>query len=302
MSPEILRIGLLADTHFWLDAKVNRWTQLQTHSHTVCTRLVEDLERHNLDRAIHLGDVTCGGGGYAMPDADFDRTLTWFLGQMGRLSFPVHILPGNHDTKPGRLYHDTERAFGLQPGLGISIPLPVVNMQLELLNAQGHSQRNMERTPDGDPTVGQVSAAELARLARALRAARERRVIVLTHQLLVPLSQNGGFTQGQRIQNFQTVLDLMARHGNVHAVFQAHAHVYDRQIIPLGHRDCAFVVAPPACQRPVSWLQMTLDAQGMTLEEKRVALEDAIPRDPARITETPEQDGGAADPWRVDFP
>ncbi len=282
MSPSRLHIGILADTHFWLGTPQPASGQLQDYSELICESLLADMAASPLDLAVHLGDVTCGGSHYGMGPADFDRTLDWFLARMRSLPCPVHILPGNHDMKLGETYRPTEARLGRAPGLGTSITFPAHGLQLELINAQGHSAQDIAGAADGAPVAGKVAAAELTRLAQALQAARDMHVIVGIHQLLQPVSDTMATNEGSFVQNRQEVRDILAAQGNVRAVFQGHDHRYAVHSAPLGDRDCTFVVAPALCLWPPAWLLLTVERTGLTLEIRYLDLGDAYSVAPDR--------------------
>ena len=59
-------------------------------------------------------------------------------------------------------------------------------------------------------------------------------------------------------RNAAAVTEIMERYGNVHAVFQAHAHRLDVQVLHVGQRPCHFIVMPAIIEYPLGWLQLTL--------------------------------------------
>lgn len=308
MPDSTLTIGLVTDTHFWLGARECHGAdarQLQPYSEIICDRLMQNLATQSLDLAIHMGDITCGGGSFGMPDDEFDRTLDWFCCRFRALDCPVRMLPGNHDAKLGHTYHRTERLLGLPPGLGTSMSFPEVGLHVELLNAQGHDALDVARARvrGQDPVVGQVSAAELARLEQSLQAAGDLNVILCTHQLLMPMSAWSGHTgDNMFVRNRREVLDILARHGRVCGVFQGHAHVHDVQQIRLGARDCTFAVVPALGIWPVAWMKLSVDTGGMALQLHRLDMADSLVRQSREAVESSLPSGRPAwDPWRIAF-
>lgn len=307
-----LTIGLVTDTHFWPAAPQafgEGGRQLQPHSCLLCDLLVQDMRGQALDMAVHLGDVTCGGGGYGMPDADVARTLLWLRTRLDALDCPVRFLPGNHDAPLGHTCRATEAALGLPPAQGASVSYPERGWHVEMINAQGHGPEEVERAlrdeedPQKDPTCGQVTAVELERLARSLNQAKDLNVIACCHQLLQPLSQ-GRPPRGAKmmVRNRQAVLDLLAAHGKVRAVFQGHAHIPDLQTLPLGDHACAFAVAPALIQWPVAWLRLVLEAGSLTLHWRRLPVDRALVAHSRRVLEAERPASPLASrPWRMAF-
>ncbi len=272
MPSRLLHIGVLSDTHFWLGTPQPPEGQLQRYSPQICAALLQDVARRPLDLLVHLGDVTCGGSHYGMSAADFDQTLDWFLARIGTLSCPVHILPGNHDLKLGETYQPTEARLGLQSQRGTGVTFPAHNLHFELLNAQGHTEQDIAQAAAGAPVAGQVAPAELARLDQALHRARDMHVIVGTHQLLQPLAASAVSSEDSFVRNRQEVQTVLAKHPNVRAVFQGHAHQYDVQTVLLGHRDCTYVVAPALCLWPPAWLHLTIGPSGLAIQVRYLDL------------------------------
>lgn len=285
MQWDSVTVGIVSDTHFWPDRPTGFGRQLQQHTRYIQAVLWEEMQAAQLDMVVHLGDIVCGGGTYGMAAAEFDRALGWFLQELQDLSFPVHLLPGNHDAVLGETYAAVSRALGLEPGLGKSIALPEVGAQLELLHSQGHDADMIHEALPLDPTYGYVQPEELARFEAALSSSGSRNVIVFTHQLLMEMSSvNSPTATPKTTANRRSVLDIMERHGKVRAVFQGHVHVYD--VHPVG--GVAFVVAPPIIVSPYAWLELRLSPSGGVLQPHALPLPDWA-------------DQGADNPWPVDW-
>ncbi len=295
MSSPLLHIGVLSDTHFWLGTPQPAEGQLQLYSEQICEALLRDLTSSSLNLVVHLGDVTCGGSHYGMSPEDFDQTLDWFLARIRTLPCPVHILSGNHDLKLGETYEPTETRLGLQPGRGLGMTFPAHNLHIELLNAQGHTEQDIAQAAEGAPVAGQVSPAELVRLDQALHDAKDMNVIVGTHQLLQPSVDYGADWKDSLVQNRQEVRTILARHGNIRAVFQGHAHKYEVQTVPLGSQACSFVIAPPLCKWPPAWLLLTIGKTGLDIQARYLDLGNVSGTMPGR------QDVTVPDPVHVPF-
>lgn len=293
---DTLTIGLVTDTHYWPGGGDfyggDGSLQLLGQSDTVVETLIAELNRANLDLTVHLGDITCGGGTYPMTEAEFCAVQDVMFDRFQRLQAPIYTLPGNHDCPPGGApWSYFEKKWGLEAGIGRTIDTPFA--RLVLLNAQGHSEEQMAAARPDDPVFGWVSEGELARLDEALASADDRPVILFLHQLLQPWSGNREFVHYYPVNNAETVLDLMARHGNVRAVFQGHAHRLDVQQIPVGGRPCWFVVSPALIQYPVAWFELTLSAKALRVQLRSLPLPELVER--ARVS-------GDGQDWRTGKP
>lgn len=278
MQRDSITVGVMSDTHFWPDSPTGFGRQFQQHTRYIQAVLWEEMQAAQLDMAVHLGDIVCGGGAYGMSAAEFGRALDWFLRELQELPFPVHLLPGNHDAVLGETYAAVSRALGLEPGLGKSIELPAVGAQLELLHSQGHDADMIEAALPSDPTYGYVQPEELARFEDALSACGNRNVLVFTHQLLMDMSGTNSPTASSKATvNRHSVLDIMKRHGKVRTVFQGHVHVYD--VHPLG--GMTFVVAPPVIVSPCAWLELRLSRTGAVLQPRTLPLPGWVDPDPS---------------------
>jgi hypothetical protein len=144
--------------------------------------------------------------------------------------------------------------------------------RLILLNAQGHSIEQIEAAKPSDPVYGWVSDTELGRLEEALATAGSRPVLLFTHQLLHPWSVGKPWEDFYAIRNAAPVLDLMAQYGNVKAVFQAHAHRLDVQVLHVGDQPCHFIVIPAIIEYPLGWLYLELTPHTLQVALQRLPL------------------------------
>lgn len=267
------RIALCSDTHFWPGAPQNygaEQEQLQTWSEKIQGTLLTELELAAPDLILHLGDITCGGGHFNMPDTAFFKTLRTTVEAFRSLPGKFYALPGNHDCPQGGDWRHAEALLGLEPGQGYTLDTP--EARLILLNTQGHSPEQIQATLPHDPTYGWVNEAELARLAGDLQTAGARPALVLTHQLLRPWVGSKPWQELYRVANAAAVLDILAQAGNVRAIFQAHAHRLDVQQAPLGAEACWFVVMPAIIIYPMAWLQLDLSPEAIQVELKPLPL------------------------------
>jgi len=268
-------IGVCADTHFWptniLYCGSHGSLQLQPWSEQLQNTLLAELANARLDYIMHLGDITCGGGVYDMPEDEFYAALQRTHQAYNQLSTPVYALPGNHDCLPGGGdWSYFEQLWSLQPGLGITIDTPLA--RLVLLNTQGHSPKQLEEAKPTDPVYGWVSDAELARLTTALATAGERPVLLFTHQLLCGWGGDQPWQDFYGTRNADAVLELLEQYGNVRAVFQAHAHRFDVQEFTIGQKPCHFIIIPAIIEYPLGWLRLEIDEHWMTVTLQRLPL------------------------------
>ncbi len=274
---ERIRIGLCADTHFWptntLYSGSHGSLQLQPWSEQLQTVLLAELEGAQLDYVIHMGDITCGGGVYNMPEQEFYTALEHTHQTYNRLAARFYALPGNHDCPPGGgNWSYFEQLWGLQAGIGDIIDTPMA--RLVLLNTQGHSAQQIEAAKPTDPVYGWVSDAELKRLEDALATAGKRPVLLFAHQLLQPWSEDKPWEDFYGVRNAAAVLEMMERYGNVRIVFQAHAHRLDVQTIYVGTQRCHFIVMPSIIEYPLGWLRLDLTPGALQLSLQRLPLPD----------------------------
>jgi 3',5'-cyclic AMP phosphodiesterase CpdA len=290
MSPT--RLALCSDTHIWPNAQQRFGTlgaQMQPWSREIQAALLAEIAAAQPDLLFHLGDFTCGGGSFGMAADDFQTTLTELVAACRSLPATFYGVPGNHDCPLGQNWRFAEELLGLGPGLGQTIDTP--EARLILLNAQGHSQAQIDAALPGDPTIGYVGEAELSRLETALAEA-DRPVLLFLHQLLRPWEGDQPWAALYGVQNGDAVLDLLARYPVVKAVFQAHAHRLDVQQAQVGGQGCWFVVLPAVIEYPMAWLDLTLRSDAVQVNLRRLPLTE--------LAETSRQSGETG--WRAGRP
>lgn len=274
---ERIRIGLCADTHFWptntLYCGSHGSLQLQPWSEQLQAVLLAELAKAQLDCIVHLGDVTCGGSVYGMPEAEFYAALEQTHAKYHELELPVYALPGNHDCPPGGgNWSYFEKLWNLEAGMGTTIETPMA--RLVLLNAQGHSPEQIEQAKPSDPVYGWVNPAELQRLEKMLATAAPRPVLIFMHQLLRRWSNERSWQDFYGVRNADAVLKIIEQYGNVRAVIQAHAHRYDVQVFPMGEKHCHFIVMPAIIEYPLAWVQLELYPECVKVQLQRLPLPD----------------------------
>ena len=287
-SPDQVRIGLCTDTHYW-PQKGNHVgsagnIQLLGETAELLNSLVADMNAAELDMALHLGDFTCGGGYFEMLANEFYSAVDTVHSALVQLTAPVWGLPGNHDCPPGGgRWTYAEECWGLQPGLGRTIDTP--HARLVLLNAQGHADAQIDAEKPDDPIYGWVYDAELARFDHALATAGGRPVIVCLHQLLQPWAGDQEWIDFYAVQNAPAVLAIMAKHGNVHAVFQGHAHRFDVQRVDVGGQPITFVITPAVMEYPLGWLLLDVTPHELHVRLQRLSFPElaALTRDAGAV-------------------
>ncbi|HRA67559.1 MAG TPA: metallophosphoesterase [Caldilinea sp.] len=277
-EPASTTIGIVSDTHFWMRSRpvvtASGAVQLQPWSERILDTLLTELEATQVDLALHLGDLTCGGGSYAMPSDVFTFTMRHLYRRLHELSAPIVALPGNHDVHPGNGdLSEFHTLWRYEPGLGKLIDLP--EARLILLNTMGHTPAQIAAAVDGDPVFGWVNPAELERLDCALATAEGRPVLLFTHQLLHPWAGERPWRDYFGVANAAEVLQVIQRRGGVRAIFQGHAHRLDVQVRTLGdHQACVFAVVPAIIDYPVAWVRLELTATQARWALQRLPLEE----------------------------
>ena len=272
------RIALCSDTHLWFDATQrfgDNGEQLQPWCAEILATLLAEVQAAVPAAILHLGDISCGGGMFNMPDEQFYASLAQGVRAFQNASGGnLYGLPGNHDCPPGGNYVYAEQLLGLATGLGHTLDLP--EARLILLNAQGHSPEQIAVALPLDPVYGWVNEAELARLEQALATAGTRPVVIFCHQLLRVWVAEYEWRDFYWLRNADVVLALLARYENVRAVFQGHAHRLDVQFAQLDPNSsqaaCCFVVLPALIEYPLGWLQLDFSAEQLQVTHKRLPL------------------------------
>ncbi len=265
-------IALCGDTHAWFGASQAFGPfgeQLQPWSGPILDALEQELREERPDLVLHLGDYTCGGGVFQMPDPDFHGSLRRVHETLQGAGMAYQGLPGNHDCPYGSGdYTSCERMLGLDHRQGTTLDLP--QARLILVHTQGYSPDQIQEALPGDPVFGWVAPEEVARVEAELEAAPGKPVILFTHQLLRPWTVAVPWQEYYRIQNADTLLGLMERHPQVVAVFQAHAHLYDVQRVALGGHERLFVVIPSCIQYPLGWVLLRVEAHRLDIQLRRL--------------------------------
>jgi len=290
-----IRIALTTDTHYWPGGQQFFGTeeeQLQPWFELIHGVFLDAVRSSRPDILIHLGDFSCGGGVFEMPDALFFHTLERLDRDYRSVAPRYYAVPGNHDCPAGTNdYSFCEELLGLSPRLGRTVDTDMA--RFVFLNSQGHSDEQRQAVLPKDPTYGWVAEAELARLDEALSGAGDRPVIVFTHQLLHPWANARPYQELYGTANADAVLDLFAQYGNVRAVFQGHAHILDVQKSLVGPHAVCFVVAPSLTQFPLGWLMLTLKSGSLYVKYRPLPLPELSQR---------SRTAGAGSAWRAGDP
>jgi 3',5'-cyclic AMP phosphodiesterase CpdA len=262
-------IAVLSDTHYWPAGVERRGSegsvQVLHAGDEILATLAAQLDEVQPDAIFHLGDVTCGGGSYAMRDDEFTDALCHVHGLLTQRTAPAYALPGNHDCFPGGSdWAFFEELWGMPTDGGWTVDTPTA--RLVLLNAQGHDADQIAAAHPTDPVYGWVSEPELARLDQALSTAGDRPVVLFVHQLLRQWSGPQEWHDFYGVENAAAVLDVLARHGNVRAVIQGHAHRLDAHATQLGAGETTFVVVPSLIEYPLAWVRLEIDATALRLQ------------------------------------
>lgn len=289
------QIALLTDTHAWPGSQQSFGTegeQLQPWFQTIHATLLQEIKALSPDILIHLGDFTCGGGTFEMPHADFSHALELLSTDYRAAAPQFYGLPGNHDCPAGTNdYSFAEKMLGLTPRTGRTVDTE--RARLIFVHSQGHSDEEHRTFLPKDPTVGWVADAELERLDQALAEAQDRPVLVFIHQLLQPWANPRPWRDLYAVANSDAVLEIFARHGNVQAVFQGHAHILDVQEKMVGENPIHFIVTPSSIQFPLGWLYLTLTPASLHVQYRPLPLPELAER---------SRTAGVGSDWRAGDP
>lgn len=289
------KIALCTDTHFWPNGPNSVFSdgriQLQSATEELQESLLATIWSHDPDLIIHMGDWSCGGGSFEMPEGEFYQALEQAKEAFCGLDRPVYTLPGNHDCPPGGDYSFFAQLWNTEPGVGQTIDLP--EARLVLINTHGHSANQLAAAYPNDPISGWVNEAELNRIEDALITAENKPVIFFIHQLLMPWSAEYPWRDLYQVDNSEQVLNLMRLYGNVRAVFQGHAHMLDLSLQSIGQTDCLFIVTPSVIEYPIGWLMLELNENILTGQLERLPLPE--------LAEQSRQSGKGQE-WRAGRP
>ena len=263
------RIALVSDTHTWRAPALRGGEGnllLLDRSEELLATLLTELRSERLDHVIHLGDMTCGGGYFAMPTEAFLPQIQHLHEAWSSLGLPLHALPGNHDCPPGAQdgaagWRTFESLFGLAHAQGTT--LDVAEARLILVNAQGHGRAQLAAALPDDPVYGWIGAAELARVEDALQGAQGRPILLFIHQLLYRWHSPRPWREFYAVRNGAELISLLDSYPNVRAIFQGHAHRYEVAQTRLGGAPCHVIISPAVIEYPVAWLLLELDATGL---------------------------------------
>ncbi len=285
------RIALVADTHTWPSAAGaapfgdDYAAMLLDESDALHALLLEEIAASGATVALHLGDMTCGGGFFNLPNANFAPLLARLHGDFASLPMPMLALPGNHDTPPGNDGSSPstggwalfEQLWGLERGLGATVD--VDGLRLLLINAQGHDAAQIQDAQPGDPVYGWLSEGELARVDEALASAGGRPVLAFVHQLVHPWrTPYRPWKPYYAVRNADALLRVLARRRGVRVLFQAHAHRYEQGELGFNGFRALSVLAPSIIEYPVGWLQLDVRADGMRVTLRQLPRPDLIRR------------------------
>lgn len=287
-----IRIALITDSHAWPGCTRSFGVdeeQLQPWFETIHSSLLAEIRAAQPDLLIHLGDFSCGGGVFQMPDALFYGTMEQLDRDYRAAASAFYGVPGNHDCPYATNdYTFCEQLLGLAPRQGRTVDTDLA--RLVLLNAQGHSDGQRAEVLPKDPTYGWLAEEELARLEEALASAGDRPVLLFSHQLLHEWANPQPWRSLYGIANSGAVLALFARYGNVRAVFQGHAHLLDVREVQVGAHPVHFVVTPSLIQFPLGWLELTLTSAALRVRYRPLPLPDLAER---------SRNAGAGSGWRA---
>lgn len=91
----LFSIAVISDTHLnSVEDDANTVFPVNRHANSRLRMVVEDLNRRDIERVFHLGDVV-----HPVPSAGevYKQASQRFFEQVKQLNHPLHVIPGNHD-------------------------------------------------------------------------------------------------------------------------------------------------------------------------------------------------------------
>ncbi|MEZ4612818.1 MAG: metallophosphoesterase [Caldilineaceae bacterium] len=264
---------MLSDTHYW-PAGVEQVgssgsVQVLAAGDEILAALAAELDELQPDAILHLGDVTCGGGTYAMGDGAFEDALRHVQSLLRARSAPVFALPGNHDCYPGGSdWACFEEMWGLSAGQGWTVDTPVA--RLSAAQRTGPLGRTDRRRPprrrrSRRPGLRLGERGGVGPVGPGAGRAGDRPVVLFVHQLLRPWAGDQEWKDFYEVRNAPAVLDVMARHGNVARRHPRARAPAGRPHRPVGEGRTTFVVVPSLVEYPLAWLRLDMDATSLRL-------------------------------------
>ena len=142
------------------------------------------------------------------------------------------------------------------------------------VNSVGYTPQQKLAALPHDPVFGWLTDAEIQRVEGALASAGDLPVALFCHQLLRPWAGPAPWSPMYQIHHGDEIPGRMEQHGNVRAVFQGHAHLYDVHTEPFAGQDVTFVVCPPAICYPLGWLLLTASAGELRVQYQPLPLDE----------------------------
>ncbi|MGF1538183.1 MAG: metallophosphoesterase family protein [Elainellaceae cyanobacterium] len=221
-----IRFGLATDLHIALPhtipATTDRFHRTEISIATFEAAL-STFDQLDLDFLLLAGDLT--------QDGEIDNHA-WLAQRLGQLSYPVYVVPGNHDILSpqgsnttigvadfGRYYAkfgyaNTDQLYYTQQ---IAPQVRLIGLNSIFFDGDKQTYR------------GRVDPEQMAWLGEVLAASNDELILVMVHHNVIEhLPGQADSRMGQRymLQNAPELLELLARHG-VQLVFTGHLHVQD---------------------------------------------------------------------------
>lgn len=170
----MVRFAVIADNHLYVgppdDGKPPR---VLTEGVRILETLVADLNALDLDFVVHMGDLTCGGGGFAMPYEAYVKSLDVAAQLLSDVNAPLHVVPGNHDCDPERgMFNAFENHWPLPRPMTLHNLTP--DLRLAVANVYGSCVYDRQ------------SGEWTNTLDAMLRAAADRPTILAVHTWILP--------------------------------------------------------------------------------------------------------------------
>jgi predicted phosphodiesterase len=219
------RFGVVSDLHIGLPHTIwdhpSRFHLVEV-SIPALELVLEHLNQQELDFLLLPGDLTQHGE---------PENHAWLQERLAKLSFPVYVVPGNHDV-PNLL--PDERSIGLKDfpyyygQFGYNNP-ELLYYTYELLPGVQLIGLNSNQFDDSGNQLGRLDEQQLAWLEQVLAQSKDKLMLVMVHHNVVEhLPGQASHPLGRRymLDNAPELLKILSCAG-VNLVFTGHLHVQD---------------------------------------------------------------------------
>jgi len=240
------RWALLADTHVWEHRDRLHGGVKPAENFALARRQILAL------RPRPAGVIITGDCVYIQGKPGDYAVLAEEVEPFRRAGLPVHFVLGNHDHR-----ENFYRAF---PGTKPAGEAPVPGKHVAMLPAPHANWFLLDSLQRTNYTPGRLGRAQLAWLAKALDARRDKPALLVMHHNPDPTGKSEG------LQDTAALMEVLLARKNVKAYVFGHTHRWQ-----LGRREGIHLINVPATAwlfdkaQPRGWLDVKLHPGGATL-------------------------------------